>query len=191
MSAGRVVAGAAGHAAALLAVYLVTGPLRATSLDPSLGHLAAAAVEASAFVLASLTNVALFLSRLQCRWTVSDALATGLGALLLLAVADAMIAVTLCGVPLTEHFGRFGTVAGMVQALALTFHVAAPALWLAGSDDGETESTRLTLAGKEKRPSEVLLPSMHGEGSPVRAAASTVSRRPLPSPRRLWRSRKL
>lgn len=136
MTARTAAFGAVGHGAALLAVYLVTGPARATVLDLNLGPLTGSAVEAAAFVLASLASVALGLSRLQSRWPAWEAITVGFGALLLLAVADSVIAVAVCHVPLAGHFARFATLPGMVQAAALLFHALAPVLWLseAGGD---------------------------------------------------------
>lgn len=131
MRPGRLVAGTVLHAAALLSVYMVTGPFRTILLDTRLGPLGGAAVEAAAFAVTSLASVALVLGRLDTRWSVPDALAVGPGALLLLAAADAAIAVGLCGVPLGVHFGRFATVPGMLQAGAVLIHGGAPALWLA------------------------------------------------------------
>ncbi|MBA5775703.1 hypothetical protein H2509_01030 [Stappia sp. F7233] len=127
--------GIAMHHALLLAAYLASGPLRTHYLDPVAGPLPGAMGEAALFVAVSMASVALVLPRLSPDWTVVHAVTVGSGALLLFAISDAAIATVFCGVPLTGHFARFGTQPGLIQAGALAFHVAAPALWLV--DEGK------------------------------------------------------
>jgi hypothetical protein len=127
--AGRVGLAAGGHFAVLFAVYLVTGPLRATYLDGAVGPRTGALAEAAAFLVASLIAVAVVMPRLSRHWSTRETLAVGAGALMLFIGSDIVVAETLCGVPATRHLARFGTVPGAIQAAALAFAACAPAAW--------------------------------------------------------------
>lgn len=125
----------------LLAAYLVTGPLRQRYLDPVLGAVPASMLEAAIFIAVSLVCAALVLSRFTPAWTPRSAAAVGLGALLLFAISDAVVATMLCGVSLARHFARFVAMAGLIQAGALAFHAAVPALWLPGDGRDPAQQT--------------------------------------------------
>ncbi len=129
MRAGRVGLAAGGHFAVLFAVYLVTGPLRATYLDGAVGPRTGALAEAAAFLVASLIAVAVVMPRLSRHWSTPETLAVGAGALMLFIGSDIVVAETLCGVPAARHLARFGTVPGAIQAAALAFAACAPAAW--------------------------------------------------------------
>lgn len=135
MNAGRVGLAAGGHAASLFAVYLVTGPLRVTYLDGAVGARAGAALEAAAFMLASLAAVSAIMPLLSPDWSGREGLAVGVGAVALFLGCDLVVAVSLCGVPAASHLARFGTIPGGIQAAALAFHACAPALWWRGDPD--------------------------------------------------------
>jgi len=122
------------HFGILFAAYLVTGPLRATYLDGALGGATAASIEAAAFAALSIVSVAALLPRLHRVWTARDALLIGLCSIAGFAIADALVATVLCGVPVSRHFARFSTLPGLIQACGIAFHAAAPWVWLSEDD---------------------------------------------------------
>ncbi|MFH1555976.1 MAG: hypothetical protein B7Y12_04690 [Rhizobiales bacterium 24-66-13] len=129
MTADRIGLAIGGHFSVLFSVYLVTGPLRTTYLDGAVGPRTGALAEAAVFVIASLVAVSAVLPRVSRLWSVRDALAVGVGALMLFFGCDIAVAVSLCGVPAPSHLARFGTVPGAIQAAALAFHTCAPVAW--------------------------------------------------------------
>lgn len=129
MSAARINLAAGGHFAVLFAVYLVTGPLRATYLDGIVGPRTGALAEAAAFLVASLIAVSVVMRRISRLWRAPETLAVGIGALALFVICDFAVAESLCGVPAAHHLARFATVPGIIQATALAFHTFAPVAW--------------------------------------------------------------
>ena len=129
MSTARISLAAGGHFAMLFAVYLVTGPLRATYLDAAIGARTGALAEAAAFLIVSIVTVSVVMPRISHLWPPPEALAVGVGALALFVIGDIAVAVSLCGVPAARHLARFGTVPGAIQATALAFYTCAPLAW--------------------------------------------------------------
>lgn len=149
MKTARISLAAAGHFGVLFAVYLVSGPLRATYLDAALGPHTGAVTEAAMFLIASIVAVSKVMPRLSPLWLVPEALVVGLGALALFIICDLAIAESLCGIPAMRHFARFSTVPGAIQAAALTFHAFAPVAWWCGGSETEAPELIIQASGGE------------------------------------------
>lgn len=101
--------------AILFAAYLLSGSARAVLVDPAVGALVGAALEAVWLVSAGLLGTALMpWGLLTPRRALALAMLTGLG----LALGDALVAIFLCGIPVPRHFARFAQVHGAIQAVA-------------------------------------------------------------------------
>ena len=130
----RVAWAAAAYALLLFAVYLVTGPARASGMDRMLGPAIGAVAEAAAFIPVILLG-GMLIPRLA--GLVDDEkrlVALGVVALALFLVGDVVVAEFFCRLPALEHLGRFATLPGWVQGSALAFFALFPWAWWRAPD---------------------------------------------------------
>ena len=132
------------YGAALCATYVATGLTRALWLNEAAGPVAAAVWEGALYLVSGV----LLLSGLSWKTALSQQaekhpVLTGLLALALYGIADALIAVALCGVPLPRHMARFLESDGRIQLLALLLYAALPLLWFHDTP----QRTRMTPRG--------------------------------------------
>ncbi len=125
----RTYAAGFAYAASLFAVYLVSGPLRAVRLDPTLGAVAGATVEAGMFMPVILFGGIMIPAVFRLTGTPRALARIGVVALTAFLIADLIVAVTLCGLSATEHLARFLGPAGWIQGGSLVLFAAFPWLW--------------------------------------------------------------
>jgi hypothetical protein len=125
----RICAAAAFYTGALFAIYIVTGPLRAVRLDPTLGATAGAVVESGLFMPVILFGGTMIPAVFRLTNHPRALLATGLIALALFLIADIVVGIFLCGLSPAEHLSRFLHESGWVQAGALAVFTIFPWLW--------------------------------------------------------------
>lgn len=118
------------YGTALCATYMATGLTRALWLNEAARPVLAALWEGAVYLAAGV----LFLALLPKTGPLAaqaeqHPVVTGLTALFLYAVADALIAAGLCGVPLIRHFSRFIAPDGRIQLLALLLYALLPLFW--------------------------------------------------------------
>lgn len=116
------------YGAALVVTYLITGMTRSQVLDDQIGPVASALAEAALFLAIGVASLAV-LSPRRVDANAIYPVAAGLIALGLFLLADSVIAVWLCGLPLSRHMSRFAEAAGMIQLAALLLYAVLPSLW--------------------------------------------------------------
>ena len=129
---GRIALAAALQFSLLFGAYVVVGPARARIVDPRAGPLAGASIEAAVFLVLAVVAAATIPRLARAETSPRGLAVAGVATLAAFFIADGIVAVGLCGLGLDEHFGRFATLPGLIQAAALGFYGAAPVLWWTG-----------------------------------------------------------